>query len=156
MITSRGNTPTAANRTERRRVASPVVRIAVTGSIATDHLMTFDGNFSDSLVVEQLERVTLSFLVTDLQIRRGGVAPNIAFGLANLGLSPLLIGAVGEDFVEYRSWLERHGVDCSFVRVSEVLHTARFVCTTDRKQAQIASFYAGAMSEARQIELGPV
>src|SRR5689334_18975566 len=118
--------------------------------------MTFDGNFSDSLVVEQLEKVALSFLVTDLQIRRGGVAPNIAFGLANLGLRPLLIGAVGEDFVEYRSWLERHGVDCSHVHVSEVLHTARFVCTTDRKQAQIASFYAGAMSEARQIELGPV
>lgn len=132
------------------------MRIAVTGSIATDHLMVFDGAFSESLVVEQLEKVALSFLVTDLQIRRGGVAGNIAFGLANLGLSPLLVGAVGEDFAEYRSWLERHGVDCSAVHVSDLLHTARFICTTDRKQAQIASFYAGAMSEARQIELAPL
>jgi adenosine kinase len=132
------------------------VRIAVTGSIATDHLMVFDGAFSDSLVVDQLEKVALSFLVTDLQIRRGGVAGNIAFGLGNLGLSPLLVGAVGEDFAEYRGWLERHGVDCSFVHVSDLLHTARFVCTTDNKQAQIASFYAGAMSEARQIELAPL
>jgi adenosine kinase len=131
------------------------VHIAITGSIATDHLMVFDGAFSDSLVVDQLEKVSLSFLVQDLQIRRGGVAANIAFGLANLGLSPLLVGAVGEDFVEYRSWLERHGVDCTYVHVAELLHTARFVCTTDRHQAQIASFYAGAMSEARQIELAP-
>jgi adenosine kinase len=132
------------------------VRIAVTGSIATDHLMAFDGRFADSLVVEQLHRVSLSFLVHDLQIRRGGVAANIAFGLAALGERPLLVGAVGEDFAEYRSWLERHGVDCSGIHVSPVLHTARFVCTTDRDQAQIASFYAGAMSEARQIELSPL
>jgi adenosine kinase len=132
------------------------VRIAVTGSIATDHLMVFDGAFSDSLVLDQLDKISVSFLVQDLQIRRGGVAANIAFGLANLGLNPLLIGSVGQDFAEYRSWLERHGVDCSFVHVSELLHTARFICTTDSKQAQIASFYAGAMSEARQIELAPV
>jgi adenosine kinase len=132
------------------------VRIAVTGSIATDHLMAFGGRFGDSLLAERLDRVALSFLVEDLQIRRGGVAANIAFGLASLGLSPLLVGSVGEDFIDYRSWLERHGVDCSAVRTSELLHTARFICTTDTEQAQIASFYAGAMSEAREIELGPL
>jgi adenosine kinase len=132
------------------------VHIAVTGSIATDHLMTFEGRFADSLVVEQLDKIALSFLVEDLQVRRGGVAANIAFGLGNLGLRPLLVGAVGEDFVDYRSWLERHGVDCAGVRVSELRHTARFVCTTDRDHAQIASFYAGAMSEAREIELQPL
>ncbi len=132
------------------------MHIAVTGSIATDHLMAFSGRFSDSLLSEQLERVALSFLVDNLQIRRGGVAANISFGLASLGLRPVLVGAVGEDFVEYRSWLERHGVDCSAVHTSELAHTARFICTTDSDQAQIASFYAGAMAEAREIELGPL
>ncbi len=132
------------------------MRIAVTGSIATDHLMLFEGRFADSLVVEQLHKVSLSFLVEDLQVRRGGAGANIAFGLAVLGLRPLLVGAVGEDFAEYRSWLERHGVDCAGIRVSEVHHTARFICTTDSDQAQIASFYAGAMSEAREIELAPL
>jgi adenosine kinase len=132
------------------------VRIAVTGSIATDHLMVFEGRFADSLLVEQLDKVSLSFLVGDLQIRRGGVAANIAFGLANLGVRPLLVGAVGEDFVEYRSWLERHGVDCGGVKVSDIHHTARFICTTDSDHAQIASFYPGAMSEARDIELAPL
>jgi adenosine kinase len=118
--------------------------------------MTFDGAFSESLIAEQLDKVALSFLVQDLQIRRGGVAANIAFGLANLGIHTQLVGAVGQDFADYRSWLERHGVDCSAIRVSEIQHTARFICTTDSVQAQIASFYAGAMSEARNIELGPL
>jgi adenosine kinase len=132
------------------------VRIAVTGSIATDHLMTFPGRFTDSLVADQLDKVSLSFLVEDLDVRRGGVAANIAFGMACLGLHPTLVGAVGRDFDDYRSWLERHGVDCDSVLVSELKHTARFVCTTDADHNQIASFYSGAMSEARDIELSPV
>jgi adenosine kinase len=118
--------------------------------------MTFEGRFADSLLKEQLNKVSLSFLVGDLQIRRGGIGCNIAFGLGNLGLRPLLVGAAGQDFGEYRSWLERHNVDCSAVHISELQHTARFVCTTDSDQAQIASFYPGAMSEARDIELAPL
>src|SRR5215472_18484644 len=94
------------------------VRIAVTGSIATDHLMTFPGKFTDQLIAEKLDKVSLSFLVDDLAIRRGGVAANIAFGLGVLGLRPLLVGAVGADFSEYRDWLTRHGVDCAGVRES--------------------------------------
>ena len=130
--------------------------IFVTGSIATDHLMSFPGKFTDSLVAETLHKVSLSFLVDDLEIRRGGVAPNIAFGMGCLGLNPVLVGAVGSDFADYESWLQRHGVDTSGVHISETRHTARFICTTDTEQNQIASFYAGAMSEARNIELKPV
>ncbi|HEX6685421.1 MAG TPA: carbohydrate kinase family protein [Candidatus Limnocylindrales bacterium] len=132
------------------------MKIAVTGSIATDHLMHFPGRFAEQLLADQLDKVSLSFLVDDLVIRRGGVAANIAFGMGQLGLSPILVGAVGPDFPDYRSWLERHGVDCDSVHVSEVAHTARFVCTTDDDLCQVASFYAGAMAEARNIELHPV
>ena len=130
--------------------------LLICGSIATDHLMSFGGRFRDSLVIEQLDKLAVSFLVDDLEIRRGGVAPNMSFGLARLGLRPVLVGAAGEDFTDYRSWLERHGVDCSFVHISDTRHTARFVCTTDSSMAQFASFYAGAMSEARLIELQPI
>ena len=133
----------------------PAVRIAVTGSIATDHLMTFPGRFVDQLIAEKLDRVSLSFLVEDLEIRRGGVAANIAFGLGVLGLNPLLIGAVGPDFGPYRDWLTAHGVDCAGVRESARHHTARFVCTTDRDGNQIASFYPGAMREDAEISLAP-
>lgn len=118
--------------------------------------MRFNGKFSDSIVAEKLDRISLSFLVDDLEIRRGGVAPNISFGMGVLGLNPILVGAVGPDFSDYRSWLERHNVDTSSVYVSETLHTARFICTTDDEQNQLASFYPGAMSQAREIELGPI
>ncbi|MFI8916222.1 carbohydrate kinase family protein [Streptomyces sp. NPDC053513] len=132
------------------------MRIAVTGSIATDHLMTFPGWFSEQLLADRLDRVSLSFLADNLEVRRGGVAANIAFGLGVLGLRPALVGAVGADFEPYRVWLKDHGVDTDSVRVSESLHTARFVCTTDRAQNQIATFYAGAMAEAREIDLREV
>jgi len=132
------------------------VRVCVTGSIATDHLMTFPGRFADSLVADKLDKISLSFLVDDLDVRRGGVAANIAFGMGVLGLNPILVGSVGQDFADYRSWLARHGVDTHSVKVSDVRHTARFVCTTDVEQCQIASFYPGAMTEAREIELGPI
>ena len=130
--------------------------IAVAGSIATDHLMHFPGRFADQLMADRLERVSLSFLVDDLVVRRGGVAGNICFAMGVLGGAPLLVGAVGADFADYRAWLERHGVNCSAVHVSETAHTARFVCTTDLDMAQIASFYSGAMAQAREIELAPL
>src|SRR5438270_2758900 len=130
--------------------------VLLSGSIATDHLMHFPGRFAEQLLPDQLHKVSLSFLVDDLVVRRGGLAANIAFGMGQLGLRPILVGAVGADFADYRAWLERHGVDCESVHVSDVAHTARFVCTTDNDNCQVASFYAGAMTEARNIELAPI
>jgi adenosine kinase len=130
--------------------------IAIAGSIASDHLMHFPGRFQDSLLPDQLHRVSLSFLVDDLVVRRGGVAPNICFGMALLGLNPVLVGAAGVDFADYQSWLTRHGVDCSKVHLCDDVQTARFVCTTDDDMNQIASFYAGAMARAREIEIEPI
>ncbi len=132
------------------------MRIAVTGSIATDHLMTFPGRFTDHLIEDRLHTVSLSFLVDELEVRRGGVGPNICFGLARLGLTPLLVGAAGQDFDGYRAWLEENGVHTGHVLVSDRHQTARFVCTTDADNNQIASFYAGAMAEARHVDLGRV
>ncbi|MEU9147945.1 carbohydrate kinase family protein [Streptomyces sp. NPDC048349] len=129
------------------------MRIAVTGSIATDHLMAFPGRFVDQLLPDQLEHVSLSFLVDSLEVRRGGVAANIAYGLGGLGLAPVLAGAVGVDFHEYEVWLKEHGVDTGGVYVSDTCQTARFMCMTDEDSNQIASFYAGAMAEAAEIDL---
>jgi len=130
--------------------------VVTAGSIATDHLMVFPGRFTEQLVEGGLDKISLSFLVDDLQVRRGGIGANIAFGLGLLGLRPVLVGAAGVDFAEYRTWLEGHGVDTGHVRISAARHTARFVCTTDADQNQIATFYAGAMSEAGEIDLGAV
>jgi adenosine kinase len=132
------------------------VTIAVTGSIATDHLMRFPGRFSEQLLPDHLQKVSLSFLVDDLVIHRGGVAGNMAYAIGVLGGDVALVGAVGDDFADYREWLQAHGVNCDRVLVSNTTHTARFVCTTDLEMAQIASFYPGAMSQARDISLADV
>jgi len=118
--------------------------------------MHFPGRFGEQIMPEHTHRLSLSFLVDDLQVRRGGIGANIAFGMGVLGCTPVLIGAVGPDFADYRSWLERHGVNCAGVHVSATAQTARFVCTTDEDMCQIASFYAGAMAESRMIELAPI
>ena len=132
------------------------MKIAVACSIARDHLMTFPGNFTDAIVADSLETLSLSFLVNDLDIRRGGTGANIAFGLGVLGIKPFLITAAGRDFDDYQAWLNRHGVDTSYVRISKELLTATFSCTTDLSQRQIASFFPGAMIEGREIELAPI
>ena len=130
--------------------------IVVTGSIATDNLMRYPGRFSEHLLADHLDKVSLSFLVEDLVIHRGGVAGNIAFAVGVLGGDVALVGAAGDDFGDYREWLRGHGVNCDNVLISQTAHTARFTCTTDEDMAQIASFYPGAMSEARNIKLADV
>ncbi|MER6474645.1 carbohydrate kinase family protein [Streptomyces collinus] len=132
------------------------MRIAVTGSIVMDHLMVFPGRFTDQLVAGRLDHVSLSFLVDALHIRRGGGAADIAQKIGQLGLSPVLVGAVGSDFEPYRARLGEQGVDTGSVRVSATLPTARLVRTRDADGNQISTFYTGATAEARHISLAPL
>jgi adenosine kinase len=118
--------------------------------------MVFPGRIAEQLLPDQLDRVSLSFLVDRLEVRRGGVAANIAVGLARLGQSPVLVGSVGADFGDYEVSLKETGVDTACVRVSATEQTARFVCVTDQEMNQIAAFYTGAMAEAREIDLREV
>ena len=127
--------------------------VALSGSIAFDYLMTFPGRFRDHILTERLDRLSLSFLVNSLERRRGGIAPNIAYTLALLGERPLVVGTVGEDFAEYRAWLESAGVDTSAIHVVPGSFTASFFVTTDTINSQIASFYPGAMARAGEIRL---
>lgn len=127
--------------------------ILLTGSVAFDYLMTFPGYFRDHILPERLESLSLSFLVDTMVRHRGGIAPNIAYSLALLGEHPRLWATVGEDFEEYRLFLETHGIDTSGARVIPGIFTASFFVNTDRSNAQIASFYPGAMAYAGQLSL---
>jgi adenosine kinase len=124
------------------------MRILFTGSIAYDYLMTFPGYFKDHILPEKIESISVSFLVDSMTRQRGGIGPNIAYNLALLGGEAALMGTVGEDFGDYRVWLEQHGVDCSAIKVIEGTFTASFFANTDKANAQIASFYPGAMGYA--------
>ena len=125
--------------------------IILTGSVAFDYLMTFPGYFRDHILPDKLDSISLSFLVDSFRKRRGGIAPNIAYTLALLGERPHIMATVGEDFAEYREWLESNGVDTSMMKVIPGIVTASFFCNTDRSNSQIASFYPGAMGYATQL-----
>jgi adenosine kinase len=127
------------------------MKIIITGSIAFDYLMSFPGKFTEHFLPEHMERVSLSFLVDTMDKRRGGCAPNIAYTLALLGERPRLMAAAGEDFGEYRQWLEAAGVDTSLVVQVAGKFTASFFCSTDQSNNQIASFYTGAMADSGQL-----
>jgi len=127
------------------------MRIIVTGSIAFDYLMSFPGKFTEHFLPEHFSRVSLSFLVDSMDKRRGGCAPNIAYTLALLGERPFLMGTAGQDFPEYRRWLEAAGVDTSLVKEVPDKFTASFFCSTDEANNQIASFYTGAMAHAAEL-----
>jgi len=127
--------------------------IVCTGSVAYDYLMSFPGYFRDHILPEKLESISLSFLVDSMVKQRGGVAPNIAYNLALLGEQPRLLATVGEDFEDYRAWLESKGIDTTFTRVIPGKYTASFFANTDLSNAQIASFYTGAMANASEISI---
>lgn len=129
------------------------MNILLTGSIAYDYLMSFPGYFKDHLLPDKLESISLSFLVESMVRRRGGTAPNIAYTMALLGVHTRILATVGEDFEDYRSWLEEQGIDTSSVRVIAGEYTASFFANTDRSNAQIASFYPGAMAHADELSL---
>ena len=127
------------------------MQIVVTGSIAFDYLMSFPGKFTEHFLPEHFSRVSLSFLVDTMDKRRGGCAPNIAYTLALLGERPRLMATAGQDFGDYRRWLDAAGVDTSLVREVSDKFTASFFCSTDQANNQIASFYTGAMAHAAEL-----
>ncbi len=120
----------------------------LTGSVAYDYLMTFPGLFKEQILPERLSSISLSFLVDAMTKQRGGIAPNIAYSMALLGERPRVMATVGEDFAEYRQWLDAKGVDTSLMKVIPGEFTASFFATTDQSSAQIASFYPGAMGHS--------
>jgi len=132
------------------------MKIVVTGSIAFDYLMSFPGRFTEHFLPEHMQRVSLSFLVDTMDKRRGGCGPNIAYTLALLGERPLLMATAGEDFGEYRQWLEAAGIDTSLAKEIAGKFCASFFCSTDQANNQIASFYTGAMADAGQLSFRTV
>lgn len=129
------------------------MRVFVSGSIAYDYIMVFPGRFRDHILADKMHVLSVSFLVDSLTRLRGGTGANISFNLGLLGERPALVGAVGEDFAEYRAWLESHGVDCAAVKVVEREHTASCFINTDLQDNQITAFYPGAMSQAATVSI---
>lgn len=129
------------------------MRLIVTGSLAYDYIMDFPGYFKDHILPEKAHILSVSFLVDSMRKMRGGVAGNIAYNLALLGEQPLIFGTVGQDFADYRAWLDSHGVDTTRIVAIEGEFSSSCFITTDKADNQIVAFYAGAMGHARELSL---
>jgi adenosine kinase len=125
--------------------------IVVTGSLAFDYLMSFPGCFKDHILADSIDVLSVSFLVDSMRKERGGCASNIAYSLALLGERPIIMATAGQDFCDYRAWLDLHGIDTSGIVEIEDEFTASFFVSTDMQNNQIASFYTGAMSKAHTL-----
>ncbi|MHB0877997.1 MAG: carbohydrate kinase family protein [Anaerolineae bacterium] len=132
------------------------MNVYVCGSIAFDYLMHFPGLFREHILADNLDRLSVSFLADSMRRAYGGVAANIAYSLGLLGEKPYLVGAVGADFGDYRTWLAGAGVDTRHVKVVPDKFTSSFFVSTDDANSQIATFYIGAMAHADEIALPEV
>jgi len=125
----------------------------ITGSIAYDYLMTFSGKFREQIIPDQLENLSLSFLVDSMKRERGGVAANIAYSMNLIGGDPLIFATVGQDFGDYRAWMAEQDISVEHIIEISDDFTASFFVSTDQEQNQIANFYTGAMAHARNYSL---
>mgnify|MGYP003351636859 FL=1 len=132
------------------------MKLIVTGSIAFDYLMSFPGKFTEHFLPEHMHRVSLSFLVDSMDKRRGGCGPNIAYTIALLGERPYLMATAGQDFGDYKAWMDAVNIDTSLVKVIDGKFCASFFCSTDQHSNQIASFYTGAMANAPELSIRTV
>ena len=128
-------------------------RILVTGSLAWDQIMEFSGNFKDHILPDKAHVISISFLVQKLKKQRGGCSANIAYSLALLGEKASILAAAGNDFADYRAFLEAEGVDCRGVKVFPEDLTASCFITTDMVNNQIVGFFPGAMGKAGGLSL---
>ena len=132
------------------------MKLIVTGSIAFDYLMSFPGKFTEHFLPEHMHRLSLSFLVDSMDKRRGGCGPNIAYTIALLGERPYLMATAGQDFADYKAWMDAVNIDTSLVKVVDGKFCASFFCSTDQHENQIASFYTGAMANAGELSMRTV
>jgi adenosine kinase len=129
------------------------VRIVVTGSLAYDYIMNFPGYFKDHILPDKVHMLSVSFLVDSMRRMRGGVAGNIAYTLALLGARPLVVATAGQDFGEYRAWMEHQGIDASGIKLIDDEFTASCFINTDKSNNQILAFYTGAMAQSKHLSL---
>jgi len=131
-----------------------VTPVVISGSIAIDRIMGFDGTYRDHIVPEKLDSLSISIFLTSLSDNRGGVGANIAYSMALMGAAPILLGSAGSDAREYIRTLADLGVDTKNVFESS-LPTASFNVITDSDENQVGGFYPGAMFDSKTLSFEP-
>lgn len=127
--------------------------VLICGSMAFDTITKFDGFFKDHIMADNIQSLSVSFLVPSLRKDFGGCAGNIAYSLKLLGGNPLPVAAVGQDFGDYQAHLDKHGIEQRLLRRLDDSFTAQCHITTDNDSNQIAAFHPGAMNFSAEIDI---
>lgn len=128
--------------------------IILTGSISIDRIMNFGGHYKELIQPDKLHVLSLSILIDKLTNSRGGVAANIAYNLALIGESPIVLGSIGRDAKDYLTDLGSLGINTKYIHVSD-MPTSTYTVLTDSDDNQVGGFYPGAMSDISKLSLEP-
>lgn len=126
-------------------------RVLISGSVAYDTIMVFEGHFKDHILPDRVHMLNVSFLTPRLQREFGGCAANIAYNLKGLGGDPQILAAVGRDADDYMQRLEQFGIGTGNIARLADHYTAQAFITTDLADNQIIAFHPGAMSHAHCV-----
>ena len=126
-------------------------RVLISGSVAYDTIMVFEGHFKDHILPDRVHMLNVSFLAPKLQREFGGCAANIAYTLRGLGGQPCVLAAVGRDGAEYVERMAGLGIDTGSILRCDELYTAQAFITTDLADNQITAFHPGAMARAHEV-----
>jgi adenosine kinase len=127
--------------------------VLVTGSVAVDYIMIYPDHFKDHFIGDKLDKLSVAFHVPEMSKQFGGTGANIAYNLRRLGIDPILLATVGQDFGPYGDWMDRVGVGRDHLLVLDDEYTASCFITTDVSNNQIISFHPGAMDRAHEARI---
>lgn len=129
-------------------------RVIVTGGLSYDYIMDFPGLFSDRIMPDKIHKISLSFIVDKLDIQLGGTAGNIGYTLNLLGITPVILAPAGNNFHEYRNFLEKNKISISSIPIHKDASCGFYFVVTDKEDNQIGSFYTGANRYAKNLKIG--
>jgi adenosine kinase len=126
-------------------------RVLISGSVAYDTIMVFEGQFKDHILPDRVHMLNVAFLTPKLKREFGGCAANIAYNLKALGGEPVILAAVGQDAADYLARIESLGITTAHIARLDEHYTAQAFITTDLADNQIIAFHPGAMTHAHQV-----
>lgn len=119
------------------------MKILVSGALAYDRILNFEGRFADHILPDKIHTLAISFFAPEMRESFGGTAGNIAYSLALLGEYPVILGNAGNDFSDYASWLKRNEIPVESIHIDPSVKTAVATVLTDKDNNQLAAFYPG-------------
>lgn len=117
------------------------MKILVSGSMAYDYIMDFGDCFKNHILPDKIHMLNVSFFTPSLTRQKWGTGHNIAYSMGLLGVKPILLWVVWNDFKE-----KSKVVDYTNLYKVKDMQTASCYIINDKDNNQINAFYPWALS----------